>query len=165
MSAVFSLCRSYRYLLEREVAPTGDLFQQHKGDVVSFCMLNPSKAAEDGIEDPTSRKIQGFAQRLGFRRVRIVNLYAWVSTDPGLLKTVKDPVGPDNDRYIVEGTAGGPVICGWGKNAEPARARHVLGLLNAAGRETFALQLNGDGTPQHPLYIGYDRTPIPFGGP
>jgi hypothetical protein len=43
----------------------------------------------------------------------------------------------------------------------------VLALLKAAGlqHKVMCLQLNKDGSPQHPLYIGYAKTPEPFAIP
>ena len=69
--------------------------------VLALCMLNPSRA-DDMRDDPTIRKAAGFAKRLGFGELVVVNLYAWRSTLPRDLFAAErrgiDIVGPDNDR-------------------------------------------------------------------
>jgi hypothetical protein len=32
----------------------------------------------------------------------MLNLFAYRATDPRVLRTVADPVGPDNDRHLLE---------------------------------------------------------------
>jgi hypothetical protein len=52
-----------------------------------------------------------------------------------------------------------------GKHALAApRAQHVLALLKAASlqHKVKCLQLNKDGSPQHPLYIAYAASPLAF---
>ena len=40
---------------------------------------------------------------------------AWLSTDPDVLYAVEDPIGPENDRYILQGAQEtGKVIVAWG---------------------------------------------------
>lgn len=159
MSAVFSPCRNYRYSLEREL--TRSLFSNR--GTVAFIGLNGSKGAETQ-NDPTLRRCIDFSEKWGFSLFRMLNLYGWMSTDPDVLKTVVDPVGPDNDRHIVEGTANAKlIICGWGTKAIDDRPAKVLALLREAGRTLHCLKRNDDGTPTHPLYLPSDMTPIPFG--
>ena len=76
-SATFSEDRTKRFELIRDWrdeigAP---------GTTVLFVGLNPSKAGEKD-DDPTVRKMVGFARRWGFGRVVVANLIAVVSTDP-----------------------------------------------------------------------------------
>lgn len=57
--------------------------------------------------------------------------------------------GAIGKRCARDGCPGG--VCGWGKHARPERVARVAELL--AGRETYALEVNKDGSPKHPLYI------------
>jgi len=52
--------------------------------------------------------------------------------------------------------------CGWGSFAgqvDPGRAPLVLKFLREHGVKPLALKLNRDGSPIHPLYVGYDVMP------
>lgn len=148
--ATWSPCRRYRYTLRRPGLL--DLFgSRDKYRVCAFLLLNPSTATETE-DDPTIRRCIGFARAWGFAELVIVNVYALRSTDPAGLWTVGDPVGPWNDAAIAEVAARAErVVCGWGKHARPERVARVAELL--AGRETYALEVNKDGSPKHPLYI------------
>lgn len=149
--AVFSPCRRYRYRLWRtwgEAAPA------------VFVMLNPSTA--DEIEnDPTVERCERRARAMGFGGLRVANIYALRSTDPTALYTSDDPVGPENDAAILESVAGaGLVVCAWGAHGNlHQRGENVLQLLRATGVTPHYLKLNNDGTPKHPLYVGYDVKP------
>lgn len=155
--AHFSRCRRYRYLLWRDWDPS-----RHK---LAFCMLNPS-TADEVANDPTVARCEVRARRLGFGGLIVINAYAWRSTDPDVLPTVEDPVGPDNDAVIANVAANANMlICGWGKHATHLnRGRRVLEIIRAAGARPMALKLNKDGSPQHPLYIGYDAQPVEMPG-
>lgn len=113
---------------------------------VTFVLLNPSTA--DAVQlDPTLRRCVGFAQREGFGGMVIKNLYAFRSPSPAVMRAAPDPVGPRNDRALAETI--GPVIAGWGTNAEPARVARALTLLPPLR----ALSVTKAGHPQHPLYV------------
>jgi len=146
--ATWSPCKRYRYTLRRQ-GLQGMLDPGFAA--IGFLLLNPSTATEKK-NDPTIRKCIGFATRWGFAELVIVNVYAFCSTDPAGLWTVDDPVGPENDAAIAE-VAGQveKLVCGWGKHARSERIERVAELL--VGREVFALAVNRDGSPQHPLYI------------
>lgn len=149
--AVFSPCGRYRYRLWRtwgEAAPA------------VFVMLNPSTA--DEIEnDPTVERCERRARAMGFGGLRVANIFALRSTDPTALYTCDDPVGPENDAAILESVTGaGLVVCAWGAHGNLyQRGEKVLRLLRATGVPPHYLKLNNDGTPKHPLYVGYDVKP------
>ena len=97
--------------------------------------------------------------------LHVGNIFAWRSIDlRGLLDT-DDPVGPDNDKAILEAARkAGIVICGYGTHgALNGRGDKVLQLLREAGIKAHALKQNADGSPGHPLYVGYDVLPRPLG--
>lgn len=152
-SATFSACRQWRYSLSR-------IWDDSLPRCVFVC-LNPS-TADESKDDNTIRKCVKFAQRWGYGSFHMLNVFAWRSTDPKVLPGVDDPIGPDNNAAILSETAkAGIVVCAWGRHASlKGRGAEVLRMLNLAGVGTYALKLNKDGSPMHPLYIRDDTTPI-----
>jgi len=149
--AVFSPCKLYRYRLWRTWGDTAPAV---------FVMLNPSTA--DEVEnDPTVERCERRARAMGFGGLRVANIFALRSTDPSALYTNDDPVGPENDAAILESLAGaGLVVCAWGGHGNlNQRGQAVLNLIRSVGIVPHYLKLNNDGTPKHPLYVGYDVKP------
>lgn len=115
MSAVISSCGRYRYRLTRS-------WDASKNKLV-FVMLNPSTADAEQ-DDPTIRKCIGFAKRLGYGGIEVVNLFAYRATDPKELRRQQradiDIVGPENDRFIAEAadTHGNTIVFAWGGFAQ-----------------------------------------------
>ena len=57
----------------------------------------------------------GFAGDWGYGGMEIINLFAYRSTDPLLLRQVDDPIGPENNQRILDAEARHPmIIAGWG---------------------------------------------------
>ena len=143
--AVLSTCERYRYQLTRQ--------WDAQLSTVVFVMLNPS-TADASSNDPTIRRCISFARSWGFGGLKVVNLFAWRATKPAELKTVADPVGPDNDRYLLEAFAQAPAtVVAWGANAPAARVQEVGSLLRAAAIEIQCLGATQAGHPRHPLYV------------
>lgn len=154
-AAGFSPCRRYRYWLTRvwDVA----------SPLVCFLMLNPSLADEE-TDDPTLRRCMGFARAWGAGGVALVNLFAYRTPYPRELLAAPDPVGPENDYWVAECTAGRRVIAAWGSAAHRlgGRDREVLRTLSA--RTLECLGTTSDGSPRHPLRLRADTVPVPFPG-
>jgi len=125
-----------------------------------FLMLNPS-TADEMKNDATVERCQRRAIKMGYGGLHVGNIFAWRSTDPTVLPKLTDPIGPDNDEAILlAAKKAGIVICGWGKHGKLLdRGEHVLKMLLQHGIKPHALMINDDGSPQHPLYIGYDVKP------
>lgn len=161
-SAILSPCGLYRYRLTRELPRLVTL-----GGGVAFVMLNPS-TADAHVDDPTIRRCLRFARDWGYERLDVVNLYALRATDPQDLRDSEDagvdPIGPENDRHVTETVRDASlVVCAWGGNAKPDRARHVVNLILAAGKTPHALKLTKlDRQPAHPLYLPALFTPQPL---
>jgi hypothetical protein len=162
--AVFSPCRTYRYRLTRELDGRRPLV---------ICGLNPSTATAE-LNDATIRRELGFAKRWGCGRLVKVNAYAFRATDPKVMlraaKTGVDIVGPENDRCIVDAirdamVADGIILAAWGANIDPVR-QAALSLMLSVRTMTnsfpVCLGVNKDGSPVHPLYVPYDREPVPW---
>lgn len=148
--AVLSADGRYRYRLWRELGdgPMG---------TVVFVMLNPSTADAEK-DDPTIRKCKGFARQWGFRRLEVVNLFAWRATNPKELPKVDEPIGLENDRTIDERCIAAEwVICAWGSDKfGQRRAREVVARLRRLDIHLRCLRKSTtDGPPWHPLYVPY----------
>jgi hypothetical protein len=130
-----------------------------------FVMLNPS-TADGKQDDPTIRKCVGFADRWGFGRIDVVNLYAFRATDPRELKRHLNwhAIGQDCDLHI--GYAAGDadrIVCAWGNsNPSPQRAWTVVDTLRAHGKPLHCLGLTGQGNPSHPLMLAYSTPLVPY---
>jgi hypothetical protein len=126
-----------------------------------FVMLNPSTAT-DALPDQTMTKCVGFAKRWGFGSLLIVNLFAWRTPSPAVLvasASEHDIVGPVNDEQILSAVGrAGRVVAAWGATGGyRGRAARVLEMI-APLCDVWALQINADGSPKHPLYVSYDKT-------
>jgi hypothetical protein len=151
--AVISECGIYRYKLWR--------FWDDRLPACAFIMLNPS-VADASIDDPTIRRVVGYARGWDYGSVTVANLFALRSTDPAAMKSAADPVGPLNDRHIVEvARSSALVVAAWG--AHPGiegRARDVRRMLADAGVTLYCLALTKGGHPGHPLFLKSDLVPV-----
>ena len=141
-TALFSRDRRFRYRLGRR---WGD------GAAVCFVLLNPS-TADETREDPTVRRCIGFARSLGYGALEVVNLYAYVATDPAELRRAGYPVGRYNDRHIEAAVAGvrarGP---GVGRaRGQAGAARGGPGAAAADGRRAALPEAHGERPPGAP---------------
>ena len=145
--AIFSNDRVYRYDLIR----AWDSRPQ-----VAFVGLNPS-TADETADDATIRRCVGFAQSWGFGGLHMLNLFAYRATNPSTLQAVKNPVGPDNDHYLLRiATDVGQVVICWGNHGD-LRSRDVAVLMTLATNKlcskVYNLGLTKLGQPRHPLRL------------
>lgn len=140
--AVFSPDRVYRYELRRTWG---------EGGVVAFIGLNPS-TADETLDDPTIRRCIGFAKRWGYGHLVMLNLFAFRATDPREMKAAIHPIGPENDKHIVQvARRADLVVCAWGVHGSyQGRDQDVLNILPVHPQ---ALGVTKDGYPKHPLYL------------
>jgi hypothetical protein len=145
--AVFSRCRTWRYLLCRVTNP--------RAKFVGIGMLNPSQADETR-DDPTIRQCRARARQAGLSGLLVWNLFAFRATRPEDLKCALDPVGPDNDAAISLALAlSTRTILAWGNHGvHLGRDRAVIE--QCRGADLSVLGFTGQGHPRHPLYL--DRT-------
>lgn len=151
--AVFSKCQQYRYMLLRKLS---------EGDkTCMFLMLNPS-TADQVKNDPTVERCERYARRWGYDNLVVCNLFALRSADPKKLYAHPDPVGPNNDRYILEHAKKADlIICAWGVHGEfNERSLAVIRLLH--GLPLKCLGTTKHGHPRHPLYLRADVEPKPL---
>lgn len=129
--------------------------------LLACCLLNPS-SAKAGEHDPTTTRIARRAASLGYGGWIIVNGASLIATDPFDLYHHPAPVGPEDDWHIEAAAKvvrkGGRFLCGWGTHMDavlPGRSDQIMGILGRAGVDPFALHINADGSPKHPLYCSY----------
>lgn len=162
-SAKLSDCGTYRYELIREWSMSDLASNSVKEGKVVFCLLNPSTA--DAVnDDRTITRCVGFAQNWGYSRLVVVNLYAYRTPDPDELLQCSDPVGANNDKYILNNTKEAALfVAGWGtKSPTPIRQNDVLDMLRSRGIVVHALGVNADGTPKHPSRLSGRTVPRPY---
>jgi len=152
---IFSKDRKYRYTLHH-------IWEESK-PMAAFIGLNPSTADENQL-DPTLRRIKGFASGWGFGSFTMLNLFAFRATDPRVMKAQFEPIGPDNNKHILDvcSTAGIIIAC-WGTHGSfLKRSKKVMKLLEENSVIPKYLQMTKAGEPSHPLYLKKDLTPKEF---
>ncbi len=157
--AVFDKSKRHRYMLRRRL-------HKRNSKILLIIGLNPSTA--DAIQDdPTIRRCVGFTDRLGFGILVVVNLFALRSTNPRILQQIpcpvsphNDPVGPNNDRWILKyARKAHKIVLAWGAGADwaPERSEQLLELLSHY--DLYCFGTTQSGAPRHPLYLRND-TPL-----
>ena len=153
-TANISSCGRYRYDLSR----TWDTAKP----AVLFVGLNPSTANES-IDDPTIRRLIGYAQQWGYGRLLVGNLFALRSPTPTSLFSAPNPVGnPANDAALLRLTGQAElIVAAWGNDGVYLNRSHdVQDLLKSY--PLHCLKKNKSGEPSHPLYLKKILRPIPF---
>jgi hypothetical protein len=151
--ATLSPCGLYRYSLWRKWDESQPL--------CTWIMLNPS-TADASKDDPTIRRCIGYSKRWGFGGLLVANLFALRATDPRVLQTAPDPVGPENDAYLLNAASNtAKVVCAWGNWGDlRGRSEAVCRLLQ--GVPLYRLGLTELGEPSHPLYLPSSLEPVPY---
>ncbi len=134
------------------------------GIKAAYIGVNPSRA-DATHNDPTIRKLIGFAPGLGVGHWMVGNVFAYAATDIAALRTCDDPIGPANARHLRAMLAEADlVVIGWGtlgKLPAALRGEHRR-ILRMAARLACDLRCWGvtmDGQPKHPLMLAY-ATPL-----
>jgi hypothetical protein len=152
--AIFDVNGMYRYSLWR-------VWSAYHPRIV-FILLNPSTADEEK-NDPTIRRCIGFARAWNFGSVEVVNLFAYRATDYRELLKANDPIGDDNNRFLIQAVERcSTVVLGWGSRGTLlGRDRKVLSLL-ADKKDVFCLGITKNGQPRHPLYVKGNTSLVPY---
>lgn len=150
--AEFSEDGQYRYRLHRKWVDDRP--------VLGWIMLNPATADETNNDTTTSRCIK-YADRWGFGKIVLGNLFALRSKDPEQLYEHDDPVGPKNDTWlhdIVDEVD--QVVAAWGNHGDlDYRGRRVAAMLDV---QLYALDVTQTGQPAHPSRLSGDLQLTPF---
>jgi hypothetical protein len=142
--ATFSPCRRWRYLLWRR--------WDAAKPVANFLMLNPSTADEVKL-DPSCTRARRYAEAWGYGALIVTNIFGFRNTNPNELRKTPDPIGSGNDAAIVRAARESAiVVCAWGNHgAFLERSSRVKALLKK--EKLYALRVNANGEPAHPLYL------------
>ncbi len=158
---LFSKCRSYRWILKRE------LLIGKK--TIAFIGLNPSKA-NSSHDDRTVTRIINFCSKWNYKNIYIINLFGLISKSPLQLSKSKDPIGENNNLITLKllefwyEDANCDLWLGWGDKGQlNGRDRKVLKLIknfpnlkskeNNYSKRVLSLGLSKKGNPRHPLYM------------
>lgn len=156
VNATFSPCSQYRYSLSE----VWDLAKP----LVLWVLMNPSVACTNH-SDPTLRKTGNFARAWGYGGQLVANVHAYRATDKSRLLTVSNPVGPDNDRAIVQmAQRARTIVLAYGQPPEKLKKRGqevVDMLIHHPGLSYLRLAKDGI-TPVHPLYLPACLEPKPY---
>ena len=135
--------------------------------ILLFIGANPSKAGQvvDGKvrSDPTVSRMRNLAHELGFGALWVVNVRAWISTDPSGVPADPMAIGPLNDYWIeIACNEATLIVCAWGHLAGKERASEVMRIVRDSGKVPHVLALTQDGTPRHPRAIPSSAIPFPL---
>jgi len=147
--AVLSKCRKYRFALWR-------IWDESKPQVM-FIGLNPSTADEID-DDPTLIRCINYAKAWGFGGVCMTNLFAYRATEPRDMLAAYEPVGKENDQWLIRlSKKAGLIVAAWGNTGTFLnRSTHIKRLIPNLNY----LKLNQSGEPAHPLYLKSSLKPV-----
>lgn len=155
-------CTSHRYMLGRTWSA--------RGRIATWIMLNPSKADERN-DDPTLRKVMGFARRQHCAGVIVVNLFALVATDPTVLarsirfNDLDHTQGEYNGSIVLSAMLKADlIVAAWG-NLPGVAVRDSSAGVRAlvAQAKPRCLGLTDRGEPKHPCRLAYSSRLVTFG--
>lgn len=148
-NAFFSSDRRHRIWLAR-------IWDDEKPKIM-FIGLNPSTANETS-NDQTIRRVQSMAKAWGYGGVYMMNLFTFISTDPKKLNVWEGNVENANDWLIDTAEKCDKVVFAWGNFNVMGRDEEVKKLFPTA----YALCINKNGSPKHPLYVKSNTELIKF---
>lgn len=166
-NATLSTCGLFRYTLGRDWTKLDGLPDGSRWMVVVG--LNPSTADAEK-DDPTMRRVRGFAKARGAAGFTMLNLFGFRATKPRDLwaraRAGLDVVGPDNDTWtratFEARPAGGlDVVAAWGAGPSSkadiatfnTRVDAVCRIARDVGVVWRSWGMTEDGHPRHPLYV------------
>ena len=154
--ATFSFGRMYRYTLWRYWGGPV-LIQNISSGYAMFIVLNPSTADENN-DDPTVRRCIGYAKEWGYNGLCMMNLFAFQTRYPKVMKAARDPVGPDNNKALMDiAEYAEVIIAAWGvPGSYLDRDQEVYDMLP----QLHYLRLTKGGFPGHPLFLPKGLKPI-----
>jgi hypothetical protein len=150
--ATFDSSETHRFVLWRSWA------EQERGKMVMFIGLNPSTANQTK-DDPTIRRVMGMAKSWGYNGIYMLNLFSFVSAYPEKIPHLELMHGKNMHYLRQSASLSDKIVFAWGnfKKAQIA-GRHVTEMFPDA----YALHINKNGSPKHPLYVKKDVQLIKF---
>ncbi len=112
-------------------------------------------------DDPTIKRCINFVKIWGGSSLLMVNIFAYRSTKPDVLRSVIDPISEFNDMWlarVVDDSDG--VVAAWGNNRiYKGRSQAVIKIFYW---KLQALSFTKLGMPSHPLYVPANTELSPF---
>lgn len=142
--AVLDVGRKYRFLLWR--------FWDERPRML-FIGLNPSTANEL-IDDPTIRRLCGFAQGWGFGGLYACNLYSYITPHPEELLPETRHHGANTPAIQMALRLSVLTVCGWGDGIKAIpQGDNCVQAVYELMESPMCLGLTASGNPKHPLYL------------
>jgi len=155
IGAIFSEDRVYRYSLWRYWTPPLDgNFRR-----LIFIGLNPS-TADENTDDPTIRRCIGFAERLGYNGIVMLNLFAFRATKPSEMFKVSEPIGKHNDTTIksfIDNST--DFVAAWGVYGSYLDRDKEMAMMIP---DLLCLGTTKYGNARHPMYLKSDTNLEPW---
>jgi hypothetical protein len=146
--AIISDCGKYRYQLWR--------VWNDKLPLAFFIMLNPSKADADQ-DDPTIRRLIGFAKRMGCGGFYVGNMFPYRATNPKELKSVGFEVAAKELNWFHLSDMRSKcqiTVLAWGNPPIQKTNIHTTFL-----GDEYCFGCTNKGNPKHPLFL-HSETPL-----
>lgn len=128
-----------------------------------WVMMNPSYA-DCEVNDRTVAKCERLARAWGYGGIFVGNTFAYRATNKARLRSVLDPIGPDNDKHLLAmAKKADIVIFAYGQPGHRSllpRGIAVVQLLKSKGIVPHILELAKGGIPKHPLYLLETLRPV-----
>ena len=149
--ALISKDSVHRYLLWR-------VWDRHL-PLILFVGLNPS-TADATKDDPTIRRCIGYSRGWKYGGLLMGNLFAYRATLPAALKFAIDPIGPENENWLLAANwlAETTIAC-WGNHGAHLNQDGRVGIKLL---RRHALAVTKSGQPAHPLYMRKNLSPIAY---
>lgn len=126
--------------------------------------MNPSTADEEE-NDPTVERTERRARKLGYGGLIMLNMQDIIETDSTKLDDIPSEkrCTADNSTQLLDAldmasNGKADILCAWGKPGQ--KYGPVAWLATQAARRKvtlYCLKKNKDGSPQHPLYLPYEK--------
>lgn len=159
--ADFSDCGNFRYSLR--IVWDDDL------PLLVVIGLNPS-VANQHRDDPTVRRWKAYAKAWGYGGIVILNLFAFINTNPKGLLVVPNPVGPLNSVFFLKSQIANTdyrwALACWGNVHKTLKWREAI-VKRELTQHPCKLKCLGttlDGSPKHVLRLAGNLKPLPYGG-
>ena len=88
------------------------------------------------------------------------NIFGFRATDPKVMKAAKDPIGPENNAWLLKlHDEADLTVAAWGNHGDFLnRGKEVVELIP----DLKCLKITDKGFPSHPLYLPKSLKPIPY---
>lgn len=128
-----------------------------------WVLLNPATGDTEKRRRPTLDRCIRWSKAAGHDGIMVLNIFGYRATNPKVLRTVEDPVGPHTDEALQAiTTAGALTVVAWGSHGRlHRRSTEVAGVIV----DPQCLGTTSRGEPRHPLYVRGDTRLTPWSPP